>query len=193
MNLKSLKWLAVIGSFGIPCLVTAQTVAERPPMREAPTNEQLIQQMRMADQERAKRPVSDAPPSQDPSTLERPADLISRAEILCYGGALTLVPKRAVLQYPEKYADRLKAVQGVKIISFPDFYAANRNWITTFEVSRAQAEGKEPLPKDAKANMVKSGSMVVATFLGNPISVLPVITEDQATAKLQDPSTAPKP
>lgn len=181
-----------VGALSLPSIATAQSMlVNRPPMREAPTNEQLILQMRKAEEEKARMPVSRALPSQDPSTLERPENLLSRAQILCSGGALTLVPKRAVLQYPEKYADRLKPVAGAKVLSFPDFYAANRNWITTFEVSRAQAEGREPLAKDAKASMVKSGSLVIATYRGNPISVLPLEQPEPASAETQATTSQP--
>ncbi len=165
----------------MPLAASAQGPAlDRPPMRVAPTNEQLVLQLRQARQEEADRPAPQAPPSQDATTLERPADLISRSEILCFRGYLTLVPKRAVLQYPEQYADRLKPVQGAKIQTFPQFLAANRNWISTFEVSRAQAQGKDPLEKDARANMSKTGNLIIATFQGNPIEVMPLVLPEVA-------------
>lgn len=106
--------------------------------------------------------------------VNRPQDLISRSEILCFNGFVTLVPKRAVLQFPKNLAERLKAQPGAKIKSWSDFYAANRGWITTVEVSRIQAEGKQPLSKETSLQMVKSGNLIVATYNGNPISVLPL-------------------
>ena len=191
---KGLILMAAAGGFALPAGADAQTtVVNRPPMREAPTNEQLVLQLGKIQQEEARRPVSQARLSQDPSTLERPDSLMTRSQILCYGGYLTLVPKRAVLQYPKKYEDRLVPAEGVKVVSFPDFLAANRNWITTFEVSRVQAQGKDPLPKDAKAKMVKAGNLIVATFNGNPIEVLPLVTPEEATVQTQNQSLPPQP
>lgn len=197
MNSTSLKkpFIAmVLGSCVIGSVNAAETkVPNRPPMRKAPTNEDLVLQLRKQEQERASRPAVTAPPSQDVTTIESPNNLMSRSEVLCYGGALTLVPKRAVLQYPEKYADRLKAIPGSNVLVFSDFYAANKNWITTYEISRAQAQGKEPLPEDARASMSKTGNLIVATFQGNPIELMPPANPTPETAGTAPQSSLPQP
>ncbi|MES2438422.1 MAG: hypothetical protein V4584_05130 [Verrucomicrobiota bacterium] len=156
--------------------------AARPPMREAPTNEQLVLRLRQAEQQNSTK-IENPSSAQDPSVTNRPQDLISRSEILCYNGILTLVPKRSVIQFPKNLADRLKPQPGAQIKTWADFYAANRGWITTIEVSLIQAQGKQPLSKETSTQMVKSGNLIVATFRGNPISVLPLeVPELPATA-----------
>lgn len=140
-------------------------------MQDAATQEQLSQKLRMMEQTdpMKKLPVSKC---EDPSK-NPPKDLISQSDMISFGGLTTLVPKRAIIQIPKAYADRIKYVPGSQIKSWSDFYALNRGWITTVEISRAQAEGNEPLP-EATANVLsKSGNLIVATYMGGPISKLP--------------------
>ena len=53
-------------------------------------------------------------------------------------------------------ADRLKFQPGAKLMSWADFYAQNRGWITTVEVTRVQAEGNKPLAEEIAARIGKS-------------------------------------
>ena len=84
------------------------------------------------------------------------------------------MPKRALLGIPKNLADRLKFQPGSQIKSWADFYAQNRGWITTVEVSRIQAEGNKPMSEEFYKNIGKSTNLVVATYQGGPISVLPL-------------------
>ncbi len=141
-------------------------------MRDAATHEQLVVAYRKASQEdpmRRQLPVK----GPDPSVVNRPKDLVSDSDILCFNGAVTLVPKQAVMQIPKTMADRLKYVAGAKLMNWGEFYALNRGWITTIEVSRTQAAGTNPISEETQKQMVKSGNLIVATFHGGPISVLP--------------------
>ena len=63
---------------------------------------------------------------------------------------------------------------GVTLQSWREFYAVNRAWVTTVEVTQNQAEGKDPIAEPVKQQMLKSGNLIVATYLGGPISVLPI-------------------
>lgn len=141
-------------------------------MRKAATNEELIVQLRKSEQEMLEatkaKPLS-TPVDQRPQEVP---DLISRSEILCYNGALTLVPKRAVLEFPKNLADRLKPQPGARVQNWSEFYAANIGWITVVEVSKLQAQGKEPFSEQTASHISKCGKLVVATFGGNPIAVL---------------------
>ncbi len=110
---------------------------------------------------------------EDPSKVNQPEDLISKSDIISYNGMTTLVPKRAIIQMPESLAKRVGHPDGSRIVSWAEFYAANRGWITTLEVSRAQAAGREPFSKEVTATLSKATTMVVATFSGGTISVLP--------------------
>jgi hypothetical protein len=99
----------------------------------------------------------------------------------------TLVPKHAILQIPESYTARLKIEPGVKIVGWADFFAANRGWITTVEISRGQAEGKELIAEDTQTMLTKCRNLVVATYQGGPISLLP----PKVTPPAKPPTTTP--
>lgn len=168
-SITAMKSLIVI-SF-ISSLAVATGAA--PPMRDAATHEQIVLAYRQASQQD---PMRKQPPAKgpDPSTASPPRSLIGASDVICFNGIVTLVPKRAILQMPKNLADRLKYQLGSKVLSWADFYALNRGWITTIEVSRAQAEGNSPLPEETTRKIVKSGNLVVATYQAGPISVLPL-------------------
>lgn len=166
--------------FGLFTLVgtTTGSAAEASPalqMRDAASHDVLSQKLRMAQQ---KDPIRNLGPAAgkvdvDPSKNLSGRDLIKDSTILCYRGNLTLVPKQAVLHLPENLKDRSKEQSGVKIIAWSEFYQSNRGWIRTVEVTREQATGLAPLPETIVEAYQKSTSVVIATFKGGPISVLP--------------------
>jgi hypothetical protein len=141
-------------------------------MRDAVTHDQLVLNMRKAAQNDPMRNLKPAA-GEDPSLVNQPKDLVAASDIISFGGNTTLVPKRAILAMPKGVADRVKYQPGTKIISWLDFYTLNRGWITTVEVSRPQAEGNVPLDEKIAQNIAKSSNLVVATYQGGPISVLP--------------------
>ena len=63
---------------------------------------------------------------------------------------------------------------GSKLVTWADFYAVNRGWITTVEVCRVQAEGNSPLAEETQKQIGKSANLIVATYQAGPISVLPL-------------------
>lgn len=141
-------------------------------MRDAATHEQLAMTYRKAAQ---LDPMRNMPPAKgaDPSVTNQPKDILSESDIICYNGTATLVPKRAILNLPAAMQSRLKFLPGSKIVSWMDFFAINRGWISTVEVSRLQAEGNEALKQETSTRIGKSTNLVVATYMGGPISVLP--------------------
>ncbi len=153
-------------------------------MRDTITPAQLNLAYRKASQQD---PVRKLVPTKgaDPSVVNAPKDLISDSDILCFNGMATLVPKGAVMQIPKNFEVRLKYIPGSKLLSWSEFYAVNRGWITTVEVSRVQAEGNSPIADDTKKQMSKSSNLIVATYQAGPISVLPpkVPVEKTATAE----------
>jgi len=155
--------------------------APKKPMHDAATHEQLSAIRRQEQTVDPMRKFTPAP-DKDPSKENIPTDIISRSDILCFNGLATLVPKQAILFNPPQYADRIGMKAGAKIVPWMDFYAANRGWIGTMEITLKQAEGKEPLPEKPAEQMMKGSNLVVATYLGGPISKL------AATA----PAPAPK-
>jgi len=161
-------------------------------MRDAATHSQLSESLRKLG---PRDPMKEFKPTtgEDPSVVNRPQDLLSRSDIVCFGGAATLVPKRAILQIPKNLKDRMVIQPGVRIKTWSDFYAVNRGWITTVEVSRDQAEGRLPLAEETQTRIVKSGNLIVATFQGGPISVLPPKVPAAVAPTANTPSSAIKP
>ena len=129
---------------------------------------------------------------EDPSQ-NLPKDLISQSDIISFQGVATLVPKRAILQIPKNYRDRMALQPGAHIVGWSDFYAINRGWITTVEVSRTQAEGNIDLPEETHKLLSKGGNLVVATFMGGPISVLPLKVPETTDPKQPAGAVTPKP
>ena len=145
-------------------------------MRDVATHDQLSQRLRMTLQ---KDPIRNLGPETgnlevDPAVRTHSRDLVRDSTIISFKGNLTLVPKRAVLHIPDEMADRIGAKSGQKVLTWADFLQSNRGWIRTVEVSRDQVMGNAPLPPNIVAAFAKSSSMVVATFKGGPVSVLPV-------------------
>ena len=149
----------------------AVETAAKQPMRDSPTEEQLYLKLKELQQHAAGSTYVALTVSGNGSE-NTSQDLWQSSEILCFGDAVTLVPKHAVIQIPKNLAARLKLGSGAQLVTWSNFYTANRSWITTVEVSVEQAEGKVPLSVQTKELMTKSGKVVVATYDGNPISVL---------------------
>ncbi len=165
------------------CAVSAarsETAAAKPVFRDAATHEELADIRRVAS---ARNPVKEYTPAQgeDPSVANRPADLLSQSDIICFGGFATLVPKRALLHVPAEMKQRLEMQPGAQLCTWSDFFARNRGWIMTVEVTRRQAEGNAALQEETMETISKSRQLIVATYQGGPISVLP----------LKEPETKP--
>ena len=154
-------------------------------MRDASTHEQLALAYRKAAQQNPMRNMRPAKGT-DPSVVNQPKDILSESDIICFNGTATLVPKRAILNLPAAMQGRLKFLPGSKLMSWTDFHAHNRGWISTVEVSRLQAEGNEAFKEEVSTSIGKSSNLVVATYKGGPISVLPLkVPVENETAKAE--------
>ncbi|MEC5127931.1 hypothetical protein VSU19_14290 [Verrucomicrobiales bacterium BCK34] len=174
--MKPLKLTAVIllGLTGIN--PTFAEPARTMKMRDAVTHDELSQRLRMTLQ---KDPIRNLGPAagkteEDPSVRTHSRDLVRDSTIISYKGNLTLVPKRAVLHIPDEITDRIGPKSGLKVLTWADFLQVNRGWIRTVEVSRDQVMGITPIQPNIVEAFAKSSSMVVATFKGGPVSVLPL-------------------
>lgn len=119
---------------------------------------------------------------------KKPADLVEQSDIISFRGKSALIPKDAIVFVPERLSDRLKMEESSQIVGWSKFYYPNRSWIRTVEVSLAQVTGEEPLAQGMQEMMERSGKIVVATYKGGPITVLPY-REPEETPKAFDPET----
>lgn len=164
--------------------------AQAPRFRDAATHDELVKTHRQAQQENPMQKLAEAQ-GPAPAIAEPIPDLISRSDILSFNGLATLVPKRAILNQPRGVATRVNNYpQGSQMVGWLDFLQSNRGWITTVEVTRAQAEGKEPIDEKVVENYRKSTNLVVATYKGGPISVMPLPQPEEKETE-QPQSTQP--
>jgi hypothetical protein len=167
-------------------LVQVLFSAPVPAMRDAATHEQLVIKYRKIEQSD---PMARLQPAKgpDPSLSNQSKDLVGSSDIICFNGAATLVPKRAILSLPKSLEGRLKFAPGSRINSWAAFFAVNQGWISTVEVTRAQAEGNSAIDPKTLERMGKSSNLVVAVYQGGPISVLPLKAKDAATTLTPKP------
>jgi|GEM_PF-1162947 len=149
--------------------------------RDAATSSQLAEKLR---QSRKTNPMDMGKLKvialkEDPSKTHASKDFIQNSEVLCLNGSATFIPKRSVLNLPERFGDRLKLKKGSKIQTFQDFFIANRSWLLTYEVSIEQAFGKKPFDEKKLKWLKGSGRVVIATFKGGPITVLPYVEDKE--------------
>jgi hypothetical protein len=170
------------------CLLAAPLSAEPGVMRDVATHDQIVATLRMSQKADPMKALAESK-LEDPAK-NLPKDLIGQSDLISFGGYATLVPKRAILQIPKAYADRIHFAEGSQVVSWSEFLAMNKGWITTLEITRAQAEGNAPLPEETHKQLAKCTSLVVCTYKGGTISLLPL----KATATpAKATSTAPTP
>ncbi len=153
--------------------------------RVAATHDSLSQKLRMQN---AVDPMKALEKSEgvDPSTVNQPVSLLDSSDLISYGGITTIVPKRAIMQIPEKYKDRINShVDGNTIVGWLDFYAKNRGWITTVEISRAQAAGREGFSEEFSEQLSKNTNLVITVLAAGPISFRPYVAEENEGGKTE--------
>ncbi len=159
---------------GLAAATTATAQAQaKPQMRPPATHESLSNTLRQAQ---AINPLNNfkAVEGEDKTEVYKPESLIGSSDVISFNGLTTLVPKRAILAMPDSVKSRVGShQQGNRVVQFQEFLQANRGWVTAVEVTRAQAQGREKLADSLVERIGKSTSMMVATFNGGPISVLP--------------------
>jgi len=114
-----------------------------------------------------------------PKPVPRQARGYGMAELSVFvslGESHTILPKGSVIFCPDVLASRVSNRLSGKPVRWKDFLVANRNWISTHEVTLAQVRGEAPLSEDDRRAFATSGRMVIATLRGNPVTVLPAPT-----------------
>ena len=112
-------------------------------------------------------------PAKDEVPASRPAapSIIKQSSILHDGKNWTLVPKGAVIFIPTPLKSRVDVSPVGELLSWPDFLAKNRGWITTTDISFDQAAGNLPMPAERAAFWTKQDKIVIAVHQNGPISV----------------------
>ncbi len=146
--------------------------------RDAATHRSLVEaaervSSRMEDPI-AKMQIAEVPEEVHTAEPLKPQSLLARSEVLSRGEFATLVPKQAVLCLPDSQRGFTGLKEGVRLISWDQFFHMNRSWIRTYEVSRNQAEGLEPLPEETVELFRDADQVIIATYQSGPISVLPL-------------------
>jgi len=99
--------------------------------------------------------------------------LYKNSHIIVNRGQHTIIPKKSILVLPEHLKSRVADKPSGEFILWPDFKRSNQDWIWTLEVTLNQAKGITPLPEKKIKDLEKLNRVVVALYLGNPVSVLP--------------------
>lgn len=189
--MNALSKILLVALFALPA-ADADAQDEQPEFRDAATHDQLAQKYR---ESRPRKALDDAVgrTRPDPTKENQPRDLISSSDIISFNGLTTLVPKRAILRIPENYRDRIdNHRKSNRIVNWLEFYSHNRGWITTVEVSRAQAEGREPFAEELIKQLEKNRNLIIATYSTGPISVLPLKESGEAPLTTsEEPRTQP--
>lgn len=153
-----------------------------PPMSDPVTPEEMAERQKV-------NPASEIQQAQAAATVEAKVErageqsIIKQSDILHDGKNWTLVPKGAVLHVPAQMAPRVGTKPLGTLLSWTEFLAANRAWITTEEVSFDQAAGKSPLNDAHKQYWATQTKVIVATHQGGPISVrIPAPASEAVTA-----------
>lgn len=110
------------------------------------------------------------------------ASILDTSVILTSGRNWTFVPKGAVLVTPELYEAQVDQAPKGEFLNFNDFLNRNRGWLTTLDVTLAQARGQVPVKDATKEALVKSGRVVVTVCKGGPVGSRKYV-EPAATAK----------
>jgi hypothetical protein len=155
--------------------------------RDAATHDQLVKRLKYME---SREPMSKLAPAtgKDPSKNDQTSDFLKQSDIICFNGVATFVPKRAILATPAKLKDRLAMKPGARIVSWTEFLDLNRGWVNTVEVDRPQAEGNKMMEEEVSERIAKSSNLVVATYKGGPISVLPLKEKEEATETKTNPT-----
>lgn len=186
-----MKLSATTLAFLLPAVAFAQTeknsaFPQKPAFRDAATHEQLEKRLKYMQ---SREPMSKLAPAEgkDPAKANPTADFLKESDIICFNGVATFVPKRAILATPANLKDRLGMKPGARVVTWTEFLTLNRGWVNTVEVDRPQAEGNKIMEEEVTDRIAKSTNLVVATYKGGPISVLPLKVKEEAVETKSKP------
>ncbi|BCU78507.1 hypothetical protein [Luteolibacter sp. LG18] len=152
---------------GLALLACLQAHAD-PAMTDITTPEQMAAKMRASQ---AARPLPGEPVTGETRVIHKaPEGIFETSQILSANGQWTLVPKGALVYVPAALQSRVNAPQEGTLVPLQDFLAANRQWVSSQEVSIAQAAGQEGIKPETAKFWASQNKIVVATHQGGAIS-----------------------
>lgn len=170
---------SVIYLSALAATLHSQQQVETGAFRDVATHASLAQELRMVNASDPMKALEKSEGS-DPSKENQPQNFIDSSDLISFQGLTTLVPKRAIIQIPEAFQSRVNNhMEGNRLVGWLEFYALNRGWITTVEITRAQAGGNEDLAESLTEHISKSKNMVVTVMDSGPISYMPYRGETQ--------------
>ena len=138
-----------------------------PPVLTSPASEQ------MHDAEfRSKRAASEAIEPTPVPRRETGLSLTDLSTFLVSGDHHLILPKGSVLFCPDPLVSKVSSSPVGQAQPWQEFLAENRSWVTTFEVTLPQIHGAEQLTDSQRRTLSQSGSIVIATLRGQPVTVL---------------------
>jgi len=175
MNTRIALTTGLLAGLAVATTATAQPEASgrKLEMRDVAKHEDLSNMLRQAE---AMNPLNQFKAVEGEARTEvyKPESLLANSDILCFNGLTTLVPKGAILALPDSVKNRVGThVHGHRLVQFQEFLQANRGWVQAVEVTRGQAQGIDKMPDSVTERVAKASNLIVATFNGGPISVLP--------------------
>ena len=169
----------------LPSVALAQNTAVA--FRDAATAESLAAEYRKVSLVDPMKAVFLQAEGEDPTVVHRAGNLLEESDLITFNGQTTLVPKNALVMIPAKLSDRINKHQaGAEIVGWLEFYSRNQAWISTVEVSFAQARGDEPVSPETLGHLGKTGNLVVAVLKSGPISLMPLKQENPIQTASQD-------
>lgn len=149
--------------------------------RDAATHDSIVENRKVRPNPISELAQVAVPEEAKASETYKPQSLLARSEVIKRGNTATLVPKRAVLHVPADLRGVIGMPENPQLVNWGEFFAQNRSWIRTVEVTRNQAEGGAPLSEELIKSFEDCRQVVVATFQTGPISVLPYVEPEEPT------------
>lgn len=100
------------------------------------------------------------------------ANPYSHCHILTSGSTYTIVPKKSVLNFPERHRNRISQKPKGKFLFFKDFKANNYGWIDTHKVTLEQSKGVTNISEEKLDLIKESGRVIIAVRESRAVPVL---------------------
>jgi hypothetical protein len=100
------------------------------------------------------------------------ANPYTHCHILISDNTYTIVPKKSVLNFPERHKKRISRKPKGKFLFFKEFKAKNYGWLDTYKVTIDQSKGRQEIPEENLKLLKESGRVVIAVRENRAVPVL---------------------